>query len=485
MNQTKYDIYLPRQIRQQSRWAEEAEVMASPCAQRIHIRENFAAAGMPLLSDGENLWVDTSDNHTIIYGSSGSKKTRTIIMPTVMSLLQAGETIIVTDPKGELYDCCGGMAKKYGYRQVVLDFRTRAGHRWNPLLEPYRLYKDKQTRDDGISMLSNYLGALSAVNVVNDPFWNSTGLALLLGCALVLFEAAHSPKEVTMDNLVRICQTFGTDDEKYLRYIVSKIPDSICKLNLESVLGAAEKTRMSIQASVFSFLQAYLQNEQLLDMISDSDFSVQEMVAEKTAVWLILPDEHDTYATLISQFLQQTYQQMISIAQKMPGNRLERRVNFVLDEFCNVAPIPSFDKVMAAARSRNIRYFLVVQTNLKKYGDMAAIIQGNASNLVFLNSKNMDLLTQISQLCGSTADGPLISTSQLQRLKKEREFSEVLILHDRLYPYVAELPDISCYGYDRLSAPTVKREKRNKAKSSYTIADIVDDYRNQFGTWFQ
>lgn len=484
MNNTKYDAYLPRQTRQQSRWAEEDEVKNSPCAKRINIHEGYTASGLPLLSDGENLWVDTSDNHTIIFGSSGSKKTRTIIMPTVMSLLQSGETVIVTDPKGELFESCGGTAKKLGYHQVVLDFRTRQAHRWNPLLEPYRLYKERQTRDEGIAMLSNFLSDLSSsTNVVDDPFWNATGLALMLGCSLILFESARSSQDVTIESLIRICQTFGTEEEKYLRYIAKKIPDSICKLNLDSVLGAAEKTRMSIQASVFSFLQAYLQNNQLLDMLSGSDLSVKDLVRKKSAVWLILPDEHDTYAKLISQFLQQTYQQLIFIAQRMPGNCLLRRVNFVLDEFCNIGVIPSFDKVMAAARSRNIRFYLVVQTNLKKYGDTAAIIQGNANNVVFLNSRSMALLNEISELCGNEADGqPLISTSQLQRLKKEKEYSEVLILHDRLYPYVTRLPDISCYGFDRYTAPRITTAKRTK--SVLTIQDIVENNQGQMDKWF-
>lgn len=484
MNNTKYDAYLPRQVRQQSRWAEEEEIKNSPCVQAININEEYTASGLPILSDGERLWVDTSDNHTIIYGTSGSKKTRTVIMPTILSLLQAGESVIVTDPKGELFERCAGYAKKQGYHQVVLDFRTRQAHRWNPLLEAYLLYKGKQTRDEGISMLSNFLTALSSSNVVDDRFWNTTGMALLLGCALILFEAARAPQEVTMENLIRICQTFGSDDEKYLRYIIKKIPDSICKINLESVLGAADNTRRSIQASVFSFLQEYLQNTQLLDMLSGSDFSVKDLTSKKMAVWLVLPDEHDTYGTLISQFLQQTYQQLIFVAQRLPGKRLYRRVNFVLDEFCNIGTIPDFDKAMAAARSRNIRYFLVVQTNLKKYGDSAEIIQGNATNLVFLNSRSMPLLNQITELCGVGADGqPLISTSQLQRLRKETEYSEALILHDRLYPFVTKLPDISGYRFEKCAVPRITREQRIKAK--YTIQEIVENNQDKFEKWFQ
>ena len=128
------------------------------------------------------------------------------------------------------------------------------------------------------------------------------------------------------------------------------------------------------------------------------------------------------------------------------------RVNFVLDEFCNMPKIQDMPAMISAARSRNMRFYLVAQSMHQlrgKYGEDADTIKGNCDNWVFLTSKELALLNEISELCGSiTTAGnikrALISVSELQRLDKER--GEALILHCRQYPFISELADISAYA---------------------------------------
>ena len=133
-------------------------------------------------------------------------------------------------------------------------------------------------------------------------------------------------------------------------------------------------------------------------------------------------------------------------------------MNFVLDEFCNIPAIPDMPSMISAARSRNMRFFLIAQGQQQlesKYGkEDAHTIKGNCDNWVFLTSREYALLEEICKLCGETfyresEDSlnvrPLISTSELQRLRKE--YGETLILHGRNYPFVTELPDIDEYKF--------------------------------------
>lgn len=97
-----------------------------------------------------------------------------------------------------------------------------------------------------------------------------------------------------------------------------------------------------------------------------------------------------------------------------------------------------------------MRFYLIVQSmhQLKeKYGEEAQTIKGNCENWVFLSSKEISLLSEISKLCGnvrateeSSREWPLISISQLQRLNKQR--GEALIFYGRQYPFIAEFADI-------------------------------------------
>ena len=81
--------------------------------------------GFPLMYDSENEWlvVDGNDNHTLVFGASGSKKTRTMVLPSIHVLAEAEESMIIHDAKGELYDRTAKMLKDRGYRVVCINLR--------------------------------------------------------------------------------------------------------------------------------------------------------------------------------------------------------------------------------------------------------------------------------------------------------------------------------------------------------------------------
>ena len=99
--------------------------------------EDYSAAGLPLLSNGVDAYVDNEDTHSLIFGATGSKKTRLFCMPMLNMFAKAGESFIVSDPKGELYARTSGLVKEKGYKTVVLNFRNiGVGDMWNPLALP-------------------------------------------------------------------------------------------------------------------------------------------------------------------------------------------------------------------------------------------------------------------------------------------------------------------------------------------------------------
>ena len=144
--------------------------------------------------------------------------------------------------------------------------------------------------------------------------------------------------------------------------------------------------------------------------------------------------------------------------------------------------------MISAARSRNIRYYLIAQSKHQlqgKYGEDADTIKGNCDNWVFLTSKELDLLEEISQLCGSvyTAAGHqrrLISVSELQRLSKER--GEALIMHARQYPAISALADIDEYemfkGYEAPDLSSVELPPSPVFDPKPLIKSIMDHMCN-------
>ena len=108
----------------------------------IDINEpTYPVGGIPMMVLGDKLYIDATDSHTMIFGATGSKKTRMFAMPSVGIFARAGESFVVTDPKGEIYDRTIGDVMSYGYESSCINLRDfRAGVTWNPLALPYRYY---------------------------------------------------------------------------------------------------------------------------------------------------------------------------------------------------------------------------------------------------------------------------------------------------------------------------------------------------------
>lgn len=102
--------------------------------------------GIPLLYDKSEhtVYVDATDSHSLIIGSTGSKKTRLVVLPLIHMLSYAEESMIISDPKAEIYNRTAAMLKQSGYRVTVLNFRNPSlGESWNPLAIPYEVIQER------------------------------------------------------------------------------------------------------------------------------------------------------------------------------------------------------------------------------------------------------------------------------------------------------------------------------------------------------
>jgi len=104
--------------------------------------DSYPVGGIPMLVKDGKIYIDAADSHTMIFGATGSKKTRMFAMPSVGIFARAGESFVVTDPKGEIYDRTIGDVVSYGYESNCINLRDfKAGVTWNPFALPYRYYR--------------------------------------------------------------------------------------------------------------------------------------------------------------------------------------------------------------------------------------------------------------------------------------------------------------------------------------------------------
>lgn len=481
MNGESYK-YLRVNSAQETRWATREEIEQS--STYINLNDSdYEASGIPLLSDGKTAFVDNTDTHSLIFGATGSKKTRLFCMPMVNIMAKAGESFIVTDPKGEIYAQTSGLVKEKGYKIVVLNFRDLGmGDMWNPLSLPSELWR-AGLKDEAGLLMSDFIASIAEKQTINskDPFWPEAAQALAIANLYVLMEAGK-PEEVNLTSFTKLCGYDAIDSLKELYPKLDK--DSIASLNYQSTICIDAKVTVSgIISTLFGMLRVFNVNKKLAKMLSANTFDIKKFGREKTAVYLIVPDEKTTYHYLVTTFVKQAYEILISEAQKEPNRQLPIRVNFVLDEFCNIPKIPDMPSMISAARSRNMRFYLIAQSlhQLRsKYGEEADTIKGNCDNWIFLTSKELALLNEISELCGNVtyADGMqrrLISVSELQRLSKER--GEALIMHTRQYPIITELADISTYKMFGCYQPVEMSVYESKEISTFSIENFLSEIK--------
>lgn len=465
-----------------SRWMKDDEMKKAYNVQKIVLKdEEYEHSGIPIIINEKEAYVDDGENHSLIIGASGSGKTWTIIDPLVKILGKGGESMIITDPKGEIYEHNANLLRERGYKVVLVNFRDpEMGSAWNPLSLPYRYYKDGK-EDKAMELLED-LGLNILVDANNqDPFWQKSAADYFTGLALGLFEDAKSEDEVNL-NSINAMSTFGEERRgasKYDKeYFKLKGELSSAYISAAATITAPADTKGGITSTFRQKIRVFSSRQKLAEMLSYTDFDVRQIGREKTAVFLKIHDEKTTYHALATIFVKQVYECLIDEAQKEENLKLKIRTNFILDEFANMPALKDVESMITASRSRNMRFNFVIQnfSQLNKvYGkEVAETIKGNCGNMFYLITTEYSALEEISKLLGDIKpkkpkDGepqppirPLVTVSDLQQMKQ----FEMIIKRWRNQPYKTKhTPSFKItkeggWGYEEELATYEKRDER-------------------------
>ena len=408
----------------------------------------------------KTIYIDSSDTHTVVIGATGSKKSRLIAMPSVYILGDAGESMIISDPKAEIYKRTASFLKGKGYDIHVVNIRQpNRGSAWNPLFIPYQFYIMGEI-DRACEFVNDIAVNLMLVDMsVKDPYWDYSACNLFFGLVLLLFKICKeknlSNEYVSMANLLILRREMFSGDSIYdisnsakhsvfWKYVKD---DVMIASNLMGIVDAPERTMTSILSTFDQKMRCFVIQPNLVGMLSHNSISLETIGDKKTVVFLIIPDEKTAYHKLITLFIKQSYEYMIYNAQSKGDSKMAIRVNYLLDEFSSLPTIADFPSMITAARSRNIRFTLIVQSKhqlIQRYKEETETILSNCSNWIFLTSREITILKEISELCGVDRNRKeLVTVSFLQHLDKNA--GEALILSGRLYPYKAHLADIDFF----------------------------------------
>ena len=472
-----------------SRWAKEKELQEE--LTRVEItQKNSKAAGVPIMLNNTEMWVDNGEYHSLVIGATGSGKTQTVILPMVHSLAKARESMIITDPKGEIYEKTSNMLRARGYQILLLNFRDpQNGNAWNPMSLPYQMYKSGN-QDKAIELLDDL--ALNILyddsNKNADPFWEKTSADYFSGVALGLFEDAKAD-EINI-NSISLATTVGEEKfggSTYIKeYFAAKDPGSAAAINASSTIMAPSETKGSILSVFKQKVKLFASRENLSEMLSYSDINLESIGERPTAVFIVIQDEKKTYHSLVTILLKQIYETLISVAQRH-GGKLPVRTNFLLDEFANMPPLKDVTTMITAARSRAIRFTMIIQ-NFAQLDDVygkeeAETIRGNCGNIIYLITTELKALEEISKMCGEqkskkddkTASTPLVTVSDLQRMKQ----FEVIILRMRKQPFKTKFTPYFKLDWGRNYPPAKYPTRPKRPLHTFDIKEFVKSQKKK------
>lgn len=395
----------PEEAREDSGKSRESEQSEPPA---FSMKRGGVVLGMKKEGDTEQIYYVGDDTHTLTIGATRSGKTRSVVLQSICTIALAGESLIISDPKAELYHYSAPFLRRMGYEVVALDFKNpEKSHHYN-LLQPI-IDAAKAGNMERAEMLAwdmtNILVGKETGN--SEKIWHNGEMSVI--AATILCVVADNIKRYDYQNLTNVywfmaemCKTIG--GKMPLLEYVKKLPQSHPARALLSISDVAPtRTRGSFYTSALTTLRLFT-SKSINAITNKSDFSLTDVGIKKQALFLILPDEKTTFYPIASLVVSQQYELLANMADKR-GGRLERRVNYILEEFGNFTPITDMTNKLTVAAGRGIRFNLYLQSfeQLKeKYDEhVSNTIKSNCQTWIYLQADDKETLQEISEKLGS------------------------------------------------------------------------------------
>lgn len=394
--------------------------------------------------------ITTSQLHALIVGTTGSGKTTGFVDQNIAVLgrSKGKPSLLIADPKKELYEKHAEQLKSEGYTISTLDLREPySSARWNPMQvlirrirqvkdlqnnlkfkdgkytgagEVFLSYDDARTRvqelkDEIFENTMDLVYTLCPVQNKDQPTWEEGARNLIFGLVLAFCEDVISgkmeEKQLQLFNVYHNITKYCSEDTTALKQYLLEGRDEYSKVRglVNTVLITSDKTLTSYLSEVNSYIQQ-LSDDGILSMTSENDIDIVNMDEQPTAIFVIVPDERFTRHRFVTLFITQTYKELVEKANLNLRRKdtdtaiLKRKAYFILDEFGNLPKLENIEGMVTVGRSRGIRYLFVLQSFSQlnaKYGkDIGDIVKTNCNVKIFIGSDDPDTRREFSELCG-------------------------------------------------------------------------------------
>lgn len=412
--------------------------------------------------------LDIGDVHCLMIGAAGVGKTAFFLYPNLEYACASGMSFITTDTKGDIARNYAIIAKEnYNYNVSVIDLRNPTKSDGNNLLHLVNKYMDNYREDNNnlrAKAKAEKYAKIIAKTIISPNGDNSSmgqnaffydSAEGLLSAVILLLAEFLPPIEINGDiierrhivSIFKMVQDFTSPSsvkgKTQFQVIIEMLPSTHkARWLAGAALNTSESAMASVLSTVLSKLNAFLDTELEQILCFHTNIDAEKFCNEKSAIFLILPEEDNTKYFMVSLFLQQFYREMLVVADEN-GGILPNKVVIYADEIGTIPKIDSFEMMLSAGRSRRISVVPIIQSFAqleRNYGkEGAEIITDNCQLTIFggfaPNSETAETLSNAlgtrTVMSGSISRGkndpsqslqmierPLLTADELKSLKK-------------------------------------------------------------------
>lgn len=460
--------------------------------------------------------VDTGDVHALMIGAAGVGKTAYWLYPCIEYACASGMSFLSTDTKGDVMRNYGGVAKEYGYNVSVIDLRNPTKSNGNNLLNlvnkymdlykehPNQLaYKAKAEKYAKIISKTIILSGAESASFGQNAYFYDAAEGILTATILLVAEFCE-PQKRHIVSVFKIIQELLAPSEKrnknQFQELMSLLPnDHKAKWFAGAALNASDQSMASVMSTALSRLNAFLDSELEQILCFDTEIDAEKFCSEKSAIFIIMPEEAPTTFFMISLIIQQLYREILAVADE-EGGKLKNRCIFFCDEFGTLPKIQDAEMIFSASRSRWLQIVPIIQSFSqldKNYGkEGEEIIVDNTQLTIFggfaPNSPSAEVLSKAlgtrTVLTGSVNKGkndpseslqmterPLMSADELKAMPK----GQFVVMKTGAYPMKVKLKLFFEWGISFGEPYTVKENANRKveyAEKKELVEKIVERY---------
>lgn len=340
------------------------------------------------------------NKHTAIYGASGTGKSRCFVRPQILQCVAREESVIITDPKGEIYADTAEFMRKQGYDVKMFNLvDPQYSDSWNCLAEI-------SSNPDNVELMAQTFVEVIVKNTSGakpDHFWDNAEANLLK--ALALYIALDDTRTDTQKTIGAAYEMLTNNDDKKLNAMFDKLPLGHPARQPYSIYKKAGDTvRGNVIIGLGARLQVF-QSEIIRRITTYSEIDLEGPAIRKSAYFVIMSDQDSTLDFLSSLFFSFLFIRLVRYADvKGTNGACDVPVNFILDEFPNIGSIPDFTKKLSTIRSRDLRVAVIFQNIAQlqnRYPDgLWEEIIGNCDTQLFLGCTDQTTAKFISERTG-------------------------------------------------------------------------------------